>query len=462
MSLDAAAIPPPDVDPLNHVAMRRVLIVGLLIRIGIFALASPFNRDRHLEVIDWLLAHHALPPSNVLQQSYHPPLYYLLAAPIRWISPATTWPLHLFSLACSAATLVWIRQLFDDPLLLAIQPTRSIRVAAFALVATSTQLAMFGSFISNDPLAQLVGVALFASVIRYVRVATSARLAWLTIAAAAGLLTKGTFLLAGIALAPIVLRREWPRGARRAAGVTLAFCLGWLALGSYKYVDNVARFGRPFVHNQEILGTPTAQRTIWRGPQTIYDLDVGTLVRHPVVRPGEPTSYPLTLYATFWYAHLGDSSFRGNVGGYDWIGSATYGVAVVPTFAFVLGCAGATASLGRWVRRGQATTSLVVASLTLFVANVAVVVAAGVRFDVWEAFQGRLLFGSLMPIVVLFLAGTSRLPPFRTLRVTLLAACWATAACGVLYFAVEFALARHLLPVDESELVERTRMLEPR
>src|SRR4051794_30775809 len=61
--------------------LRRLLYAGVLLRLVLFEPFYPINRDDHLGVIRFILAHHALPTSDVLQQSYHPPLYYLLAAP---------------------------------------------------------------------------------------------------------------------------------------------------------------------------------------------------------------------------------------------------------------------------------------------------------------------------------------------------------------------------------------------
>src|SRR5690606_15575903 len=120
------------------------------------------------------------------------------------------------------------------------------------------------------------------------------------------------------ALLPIVfaaLRREASRG--QAVRATILFAAIALAFGSFKYVENVVRVGRPFVHNLERPPpVPLERFTIWRGWRTVYDVDVTELIRHPIIRPGRPTSYGLTLYATFWYAHLGDDAFRGNVGGY--------------------------------------------------------------------------------------------------------------------------------------------------
>ena len=427
--------------------MNRLLALGVALRVAIFFLASPFNADDHLAVIDWIVGHRALPVSNLLQQSYHPPLYYLLMTPLRALAPASAWPVHLASLAMSCATLVLLRRLMDDPLVVAANVSRAVRVATFALVATLPQLAMFGSFISNDPPSQLIGTLLFVATLRYAREPTFRRLIVLAVLVGLGLLTKGTFLLSGFALAPVVWRIAGPRRA-------VIFCCAWLALGSFKYVDNAARLGRPFVHNQEMnFRTPYA-RSIWHGPSTIYDVNVATLVRYPVIRPGRPTSYPLMLYATFWYAHLGDSSFRGNVSGYDAVGRATYALAVAPTLAFLLGCAAAIVRLpSAWRGRAPADVALA-AALALFVANLVVIVAAGVRFDVWEAFQGRLLFPSIGPMAVLFLLGTRRLPTVRAARGAMLACCWGVVACGVLYFLVEFALAGHLLNVDETLLNE--------
>ena len=61
--------------------MRGLFYAGVLLRLALFAPLYPTNNDDHFGVIQYILREHALPPSDVLSQAYHPPLYYLLAAP---------------------------------------------------------------------------------------------------------------------------------------------------------------------------------------------------------------------------------------------------------------------------------------------------------------------------------------------------------------------------------------------
>lgn len=445
---------PPSRAARERVAMRTLLAIGVGLRLLTFLATRPSNRDDHLGVIRYLVDHHALAASNVLSQSYHPPLYYLLAAPLYALSPAgATWPIHLLSLVLSCANLWLIRRLFDDPLVRSLAP--AVRVVTFALIATHAPFLRWSSFVSNDPLAYLIGTLCLAAVLRFARSPDARSVTLLAGCVALGLLTKGTFLLAGVALAPIVFARLRVDRAQ-AAKLTAMFCAIWLVLGSAKYVDNVVRIGWPFVHNLERAGTTPPQLTIWRGPQTAYGVDVIELVRHPIIRPYRPSSYAVTLYATFWYAHLGDDDFRGNVSGYDIIGRATYAVAIVPTLAMLLGCGVALAATrGLFDRDRVARATVLLAALALVVANLAVVVAAGVKFDRWECFQGRLLMQSAMPMAVLVLAGVGRLGDGRAIvRRSVAISFWSLAALGVLYLIVEFALLAHVLPVDETLLFE--------
>jgi hypothetical protein len=59
-------------------------LAGVAVRIA-YLFVTPYSIrthdvDQHIEYVEYLLAHHALPPSTALWASYHPPFYFVLAA----------------------------------------------------------------------------------------------------------------------------------------------------------------------------------------------------------------------------------------------------------------------------------------------------------------------------------------------------------------------------------------------
>lgn len=439
-----------------------LLVLGIALRLAVLLSAGPFNPDRHFEVIEYVAAHRALPTSNLLDQSYQPPLYYVLLTPLLWLSGGPGL-IHVASFALSVGNLWWIRRLLDHPLLREWTGSGGAgaltRVAGFALLATLPQFIMFSSFISNDALALLIGTSIFAAWLGYVRSPGWRPLVWLGIAVGFGLLTKGTFLLSGVALAIgllFVLRSTATSGRRRAA-VVATFCCIWIVLGAYKYVENTQRLGRPIVHNQDHVNpTSLAMQNTWKGPETIYNIDVWSLVRRPVVRAYDPGSYPQLLYGTFWYAHFVESTYDGNLTGYGWVGSVMYLLGIVPSIVFLVGVAGGVAMLFRIVTRKVDTACphdlVLIGATLLFLSNFAIVMAAGVKYQNWSSFQARLCFQSALPMLVLLWTGMTILRDFRPLRWLYwlsIATCFACAASGVMYFAVEVALTYGLLPSGE-------------
>ena len=232
-------------------------------------------------------------------------------------------------------------------------------------------------------------------------------------------------------------------GLQRASVTVASFCVIWLAIGCYKFVENYAHFGRAIVHNLDADHSQVNYYTgAWKGWQSVYDINVIKLIRRPIMQVRNTLSYPLLMYATFWYPHFPDSSFRGNVFGYQWIGSAIYAVAIVPTIAFLFGVFRSIRTAARWIRSREIDpgSAIVALSAALVVSNLAIVIAAGVRFDVWACFQSRLCFQSLAPAIVLFGIGAEWFLQNRWTRIILYAATGATIACAVLYFTVEIGL----------------------
>jgi hypothetical protein len=148
-------------------------------------------------------------------------------------------------------------------------------------------------------------------------------------------------------------------------------------------------------------------------------------------------SFPLLMYATLWYPHFPDSSFRGNVFGYAWVGSAIYSVAIVPTIVLLIGVWRAIAKVGR--------DPIVALATALLLSNLAIVIAAGVRYNVWACFQSRLCFQSIVPAIVLLGVGMHIVERAKWSRWLVYAMSAATIACSLLYFAIEIGLTYGIL-----------------
>lgn len=427
--------------------MYWLLALGILIRLAVLLTASPFNPDQHYEVIQYLVNHHALPISNELSQSYHPPLYYLLMAPLEWAwqSPA---PIHAASFVFSCVNLWLIFRSLRDPQLI---PDRIARLIAFAFACVLPQYVMFGSFISNDPLTILVGTILFLAAISYIREPDTKRIVLLGVIVGVGLLTKGTFILSGVAMAVLIAIVEFRRCRRHAIGMAAIFCLIWIAIGSYKYVENFIYLGHPIVHNLDLGGEVyQSQIGVWKGWQTLFDINVIKLIRRPILQVHNTFSYPLLMYGTFWYPHIPDSSYHGNIVGYAWVGSIIYAVAVVPTLIFLIGVArGLSLTIAAIRKAATERATIAAAAMLLLFSNLMVVFGAGIKYDAWSCFQSRLCFQSMAPALMLFGLGAELLPRSQWLRRTIQAICWITVVFCVVYFVVEIGLYAGLLAPGE-------------
>lgn len=432
-------------------AMWYLLALGIFLRLVVFFSASPFNPDQHFKVIEYIATRHVLPTSNVLDQSYQPPLYYALMAVLYEVT-ASVRAVHAASLVMSCANLALIRSIFAGAQLRALVPSTVARVLGFACCATLPEFVMFSSFISNDSLSYLLGTTTLWMALRYSRSPSTSGWVWLAISSGIGLLTKGTFLLIGPALAIVAICVERRRStAIRALTIALTFCVIFAAIGSYKFIENTARLGRPIVHNQDNVNrTSLTQRGVWRGWRSLLDANVVKVVRHPVIQRLDPPSYPMLLYSTFWYSCLPESSFNGNTHGYAWVGSITLAVAVVPTAVFILGLVFTCGRFRNCNEFDDPASRCLAFALAMLLANVAIVLIAGAKYDNVTSFQARMCFPSILPMVLLFGIGLSRLRRFRPAYFAAIGCSWACVGCGLLYFLVEISLAWGVLDRGEA------------
>jgi 4-amino-4-deoxy-L-arabinose transferase-like glycosyltransferase len=424
--------------------LRWTLFAGVVLRFLLFKPLYPLNNDDHIGVVRYLLQYHVLPTADVVSQGYHPPLYYLLAAP--FVALADVRGAELLSLALSVANLWLLARLVATTPLIA---SETARRHALALAAFLPQFVVFGLFVSNDTLSYLVGTAFLLVAFAYIERPSTGWLMALAAIIGVGLLTKGTFLAFLPVAAGIVVAVGWRRaGTMRALGQA-ALCLTVAcALGSYKFVENYRRFGRPIVHN---LDFPSNVRVSKKGTITgvasFGDFDVPRLVATPFERRKTLHSIPLLLYATTWYSYIRDSNLgRIRRTGWKWVASLLCLAGILPTALGLIGLGRALRGVSdvaelrtlpepRFVALGQRTTATV-----LLLATLGIVMWAGVKYDVWTCFQGRLLFPVLLSGLLLLANGFDVVVAWRSgARRWLTGALLTSYAIWGLYYVVEVA-----------------------
>jgi 4-amino-4-deoxy-L-arabinose transferase-like glycosyltransferase len=390
--------------------IRRLLYAGVLVRLALLVPLYPINNDDHFGVIQYILREHELPPSDVLSQAYHPPLYYLLAAPFAALGGVRG--AEVLSLLLSVLNLWLLARILESTELIERTGTRR---HALALAAFLPQFVVFGLFVSNDTLSYPVGTLFVLVAFTYLERPGPATLAGLGASVGLGLLTKGTFLALLPIAAALVLAVGWRRRlalGRVFAQLTLCLALG-LTLGSYKFVENYRRLGRPVVHNLELPGFELQrQRGAIQGPSSFVNFDLPRLVTAPYGLRDARHSVPMLLYGTTWWSYIRESNLtRSRRPGWRWVASLLCLAGLVPTALGILG-------LARVVARSPASMSIrtlpqraylelgrwVTAAATLL-ATLGIVLAAGVKYDASSCFQGRLVFPAILGALLLFASG---------------------------------------------------------
>jgi 4-amino-4-deoxy-L-arabinose transferase-like glycosyltransferase len=431
-----------------HRAFMLVLVAGIIVRMVVFAYMGFFNNDNHIVVIDYVARHWTPPRADQLNQAYHPPLYYFLAAPLLRLGGVTA--VHGLSLVFSIATLSLIAYLLRSlPWL-----DERMRPWCLALAAFQPQFILFSLFISNDTLAIFLASLIFYQTRRVQLSPSSANCALLGIYLGLGLLTKALFLVFAMPLILFICltaRRREIRGSRLVARVALFLFTAGL-LGCYKYVENFVLFGNPTVSNLVFGDWTSEQQSTWLGPSSLFDINLLKLIREPVISASTVHSYPLMIYGSFWYALIPESTFRSNlVAPYNRLGSIIYFFALCPTLLMLVGASQIGIRALR-IAASTATAQSVHARdrfeyegtlLLIFLLNLSLIVVVGWRSDVWSVFQGRLLFPSFFALLLAFNAGmewakTSRLQ-------TILVRCFLAALIGLflIYISIEVWLAIH-------------------
>ncbi len=400
---------------------RTLLIAAIVLRVVTCAVLGPTGSDHHYEVIEYLLRAGRWPSVESYPQAFHPPAYYLLSLP--WAMFGGDRMVEVFSLLLSIAN-VWL--LFG--LIRTFIADDRARLHAMALVAFLPQFVVYSILVSNDTLAMLAGTLALLAALRFAGDPTLSNAALAGLVSAFGLLTKGTLIAQAAVLFLVVAIVSWRRLPARTAAACMAIFIALSVLfGSYKFVDNQIRYGRPIVHNMDFAQrwVEEQQPTI-TGVQSLIDVNVTKLLREPYGERREggwtnPQSVPLLFYATLWHPYVPVSNFRGSWQWTPLLAQATYLLAIPATLLMFAG----------WVR-GKPWIPL-----AFLAANLAIVMAAGVKFDAWSNFQSRLLFPSFAAIAFGYAwgIGWSGGKLARVVDV----ACMALYAAFLTYFAIEIA-----------------------
>jgi 4-amino-4-deoxy-L-arabinose transferase-like glycosyltransferase len=405
-----------------------------------------FNNDNHMAVIDHVSRHWSLPRADQFDQAYHPPLYYLLAAPLLRIGGLVA--VQALSLLFSIATLVLISGLLRQLSWL----RDECRLWCLALAALHPQFILFSLFISNDTLAIFLGMVIFHQTWRLGSAVSLSNVGLLGMWLGLGLLTKAVFLVFVLPLALFVWLRARSQNrdqAQIAARVALLLGVASL-LGCYKYVESLVLFGNAAVSNLDFGNWIREQQPTWLGVSSLFDFNLLKLIRDPVISAATVHSYPLMIYGSFWYALIPESTFQGNlIPPFNRIGSLIYIAALVPTLLMLVGAVRiALAALGlgsraprhdaldRNARRDYEGVLLLVALLNLFL-----IVAVGWKYDVWSVFQGRLLFPSYFALLLTLGSGMEWAESSRAKISVVRASMASLIALFVLYAVVEVWLS---------------------
>lgn len=235
---------------------------------------------------------------GIRYEFHQPPLYYILATPVYWLSGSQTLlALRLFGVALGACVVLLIfncaRTVAPD------RPQIALGAAAFAAFLPMHTALM--ASVNNDALAELVIAGTMLALLRWQRTVESGRAGNLLVVGALiglGFLTKATtYILLPVALLVGFARtaKAWtsPQGSGRGAN---AHCGQERASGSAfpgSYLGQMRRYTL-LVAPALLLGLPW-----WIRNSLLYgDLDILGLAWHDVVVAGQPT-------AAAWIAEYG-------------------------------------------------------------------------------------------------------------------------------------------------------------
>ncbi|NLE76060.1 MAG: glycosyltransferase family 39 protein [Chloroflexi bacterium] len=279
-----------------------------------------------------------LPIAPLRYEFHQPPLYYLLATPLYWLSGGSLLALRLFSAALGAALLAAVHRLAQASL-----PGRpAVALGATAFVAFLPMHLATSAAVNNDILAELCLAWAMLGLVRYLQADQAvqpARLTGLGLLIGLGLCTKtSAYILLPLSLGAVALRQ---------ARLTAA---GGRPHPGSAWREAVALWGPAL-----LLGALWWGRNLW-----VYGgADFLGLARHDAVVMGQ-------LRTADWLAQVGwpaavaafaATTFRSFWGQFGWMGvlldARLYGALAVLSAAVLGGAAAAAWRVGRAKRRAR-------------------------------------------------------------------------------------------------------------
>lgn len=245
----------------------RWLLVGLALAWAVLLLVAardvtPFwgyDRDGHMEYLDWILSHGTLPYATDGWQMYQPPLYYLLAAG-PYAALGATWGIALPNIALAVS--------FLAAGAFAIGRFVSHRVATWsvgvAILGTTPMAFYVFAYPTNENMCTLVaGLVLLAlGGLRGRRIESWPRAAGVGALLGVALLSKATALLLVVPIGVVYLlralgRRRWMPLWRFAVALASA-----LAVSGWFFARTWLKLGKPIVGNWD----PASGQEWWQMP----------------------------------------------------------------------------------------------------------------------------------------------------------------------------------------------------
>ena len=376
-----------------------VTLCGLALRVVVYYYLQPLNNDGrdHLAYVEAIATRGVLPTSGWNSQSYQPPLYYIIAS-IYW-KDGNAKRVQLLSLELSIATLLVYHRLLARTHL--IRDARA-KFWCLGLIAFLPQFVMHSLYVSNDTLAMLIG-AMVALLISELAVGPSLPgVLTLGVVVGLGMLTKATFIVYTLPVlfyTSYIIRNNSISTCKFISYLTLQISI-MLLIGSYKYVQNYENYGNLLLCNLD-FNFPWVREQIgtYQGVSSFLDVGVHKLVREPGYSESTKHSYNLLLYGTFWYQYILESNFQGSRSdALRPLGSLIYLLALAPT---VLAAWGVVLCFRDACRGGPNPSAVAgVLAIALLLANLGLLFAAELRYDVWSIMQSRLVFPSAFGLLV--------------------------------------------------------------
>jgi 4-amino-4-deoxy-L-arabinose transferase-like glycosyltransferase len=399
--------------------LLSLLWFGIALRVVLYFFISPFGADAHGEIINFIATQHRLPHTREIFCAMHPPLYYLLAQPFYAFDELYNQKVtQILSVILSCLNLyvlyLLVKYYFKNFL------TRNV---SFLLAIFLHSYITFSLYVTNDSLSFLLGTWCFWLLSRYFQIPSAKGERWLALALGLGLLTKGTFLafvpivFGAIALTLIHFKVSWKQLLMRLmiSGIIMT------AVGGYKFAENWYYEGRPVVHNMDIF--PLNDQKTYIGPKSFYGFHLPRLMKSPTIYNGDNKLvhvYPVIMYASFWYkfADLENDFNLGIKTRFKYIGSLIYAVALIPTFLMLLGLGLMTIQSVRFLTRLTTLNTVDFKEniekatwLGLLLMSIALVLAAGYKYEAWSCFHGRLFLQSFFSLLAALYTGLSYLQP---------------------------------------------------